>query len=414
MISYPEALEIIAGAVIPLEGTPRPLEALDRCAAAADISSRLAVPAFANSAMDGFALRAADTVGANDAEPLEIPVVGLIAAGDRPTVQTVAGGAIEIMTGAPVPPGCDTIVPVEQVEKILSNDGEISSIRLRQPAQEGRHIRRRGEDFGANQAVLAAGSWIEPHGIMALAATGNDQATVRPMPRIAVITTGSELATAGIPSQEGLIRDANGPYLAAFIEHVGATLSAHQTVPDSKSELETALAESSAAADIVLTTGGVSAGRFDEVPDTIAESGGELLFHKVGIKPGKPILFARLKNGSLLFGLPGNPVAVAVGLRFFVIPAIRRLQGLSPERFHAARNLQTIQKRPNQRFFGKARATVNAEGQIEVTVLPGQESFRIGPLLESNCWAIVPEGTERVDPGETIEIAPLYPTGFLQ
>jgi molybdopterin molybdotransferase len=321
---------------------------------------------------------------------------------------------VEIMTGAPVPPGCDAIVPVEQVEKIQSGTGEISGIRLRQPVQAGRHIRRAGEDFCVDRTVLTSGELIEPHDIMALAATGNDRLTVRPMPRIAVITTGSELATTGLPSQEGLIRDANGPYLAAFIEHIGATLSAHQTVPDSKVELAKAIAESGKKANIVLTTGGVSAGRFDEVPNTVADSGGEVLFHKVGIKPGKPILFARLKNGALLFGLPGNPVAVAVGLRFFVVPAIRMLRGLAPERFHTARNMETLQKRPNLRFFAKARAAVNGQGRLEVTVLPGQESFKISPLLESNCWAIVTEEAERVAAGDMIQVAPLYPTSFLQ
>ena len=414
MISYPEALKIIAGAVTPLDESSRELRSLDRCVATTDVPSRLAVPGFANSAMDGFALCAANTLGASDTAPLEIPVTGMIAAGDPPASLAVADSAVEIMTGAPLPPGCDAIVPVEQVEKIQSGTGEISGIRLRQPVQAGRHIRRAGEDFCVDHTVLTSGDLIEPHDIMALAATGNDRLTVRPMPRIAVITTGSELATTGLPSQEGLIRDANGPYLAAFIEHIGATLSAHQTVPDSKVELAKAIAECGKTADIVLTTGGVSAGRFDEVPNTVADSGGEVLFHKVGIKPGKPILFARLKNGSLLFGLPGNPVAVAVGLRFFVVPAIRLLQGLAPERFHTARNMETLQKRPNLRFFAKARAAVNGQGQLEVTVLPGQESFKISPLLESNCWAIVTEEVERVEAGDLIQLAPLYPTGFLQ
>jgi len=414
MISYPEALKIIAGAATPLDGSERELRLLDRYATTNDVASHLAVPTFANSAMDGFALRVADTAGASETTPLEIPVAGLIAAGDAPADLTVSGSAVEIMTGAPVPPSCDAIVPVEQVETVRSDNGEIASIRLRNPAQKGRHIRRAGEDFRADHTVLGAGKLIEPHSIMALAATGNDRLTARPTPRFAVITTGSELATAGVPSQAGLIRDANGPYLAAFIEHIGATLSVHQTVPDSKTELKNAIAECSEKADIVLTTGGVSAGRFDEVPKTVADSGGDVLFHKVCIKPGKPILFARLKNGALLFGLPGNPVAVAVGLRFFVVPAIRMLQGLAPERYHTARTLETIQKRPNLRFFGKARAAVNADGRLEVCVLPGQESFRIGPLLASNCWAIVAEGIERVEAGELVQVAPLYPTGFLQ
>ena len=159
---------------------------------------------------------------------------------------------------------------------------------------------------------------------------------------------------------------------------------------------------------------GTSAGRFDMVPDTITELGGEILFHKVAIRPGKPILFARLPGDTLLFGLPGNPIAVAVGMRFFVVPALRQLQGLAPEELHRARSQGRIRKREELRFFGKARARVNDDARLEVQLLPGQESFKIASLMLANCWAIVPEGRDTVAPGELIDVAPLYPTGFLQ
>ena len=141
------------------------------------------------------------------------------------------------MTGAPVPPGCDGIVPVEQVETTSGDDGTIRSIRIRAPVQPGRHIRLPGEDFGAKDTILSGGSQIEPHAIMAIAATGTDSLTVRPRPRFSVISTGSELATAGIPSHPGLIRDSNGPYLAAFIRHIGAGLERYENVPDSAAQL---------------------------------------------------------------------------------------------------------------------------------------------------------------------------------
>jgi len=414
MISYPEAMEIIARAVTPLHGSELALEDLDRCATTSEVVSNLDVPAFANSAMDGFAVRAADTAQASEARPVTMPVVGMIAAGDPPAAHSLGDGAVEIMTGAPLPPQCDAVVPIEQVETEPADSREIRKIRLREPVQPGRHVRLAGQDFCDKLSVLAAGSAIEPHGIMGLAATGNDRLNARPMPRLTIITTGSELTTTGLPSQMGLIRDANGPYLAAFIRHIGATLQAHETVPDSPGQLEKAITGNVNTANIILTTGGVSAGRFDMVPDTVVSLGGEVLFHKVGIRPGKPLLLARMPNGTLLFGLPGNPIAVAVGLRFFVVPAIRYLQGLSPERFHVARNLETLHKKSALRFFAKASAKVNAGGNLEVRLLPGHESFKISPLLQSNCWAIVPEGPERIEAGELIEIAPLYPTGFLQ
>ena len=146
--------------------------------------------------------------------------------------------------------------------------------------------------------------------------------------------------------------------------------------------------------DIILTTGGVSAGRLDIVPDTVKRIGGKVLFHKVAIRPGKPLLFARLPGGALMFGLPGNPMAVAVGLRFFVLPAIRALMGRRPETRLVARAREAVRKRPSLTFFAKAVAEVSADAALTVRLLPGQESFKISPLLKANCWAIVPEGRE--------------------
>jgi molybdopterin molybdotransferase len=414
MISYPDALKIIADAIEPAPGVERALGDLDRCVTADAVASRLSVPPSDNSAMDGFAVRAADTAHASPQAPLELKVVGLIAAGDRPAAESFGSGAVEIMTGAPMPPGCDAIVPVEQVEVTQTDGDRTLGIHLSEPVAEGSHVRRSGQDFIENATVLDGGRIIEPHGVMGLAATGVDRLAARPAPRFAVITTGSELAATGIPSHDGLIRDSNGPYLGAFVRHTGGTLSHVDHVPDVRQSLEKAIADACTEADIVLTTGGVSAGRFDMVPDAVTGLDGEILFHKVAIRPGKPILFARLPGGKLFFGLPGNPMSVAVGLRFFVVPAARLLQGLPPETYHTATAVDRIRKPAKFRFFGKAHATVDAGGRIQARALPGQESFRIAPLLNSNCWAIVEEGPGVIEAGELIRIAPLYPTEFLQ
>jgi molybdopterin molybdotransferase len=211
-----------------------------------------------------------------------------------------------------------------------------------------------------------------------------------------------------------MIRDANGPYLQAFIESIGATQTTRMNVADRSEDLEAALESASHDADVILTTGGVSAGRYDLIPDAIERLGGRIVFHKVAIRPGKPLLFARLPNKTLLFGLPGNPIAAAVGLRFFVVRSLHRLQGLPPENFHAAVSDERIRKRSALCFFGKASARADDDGRLRVTLLPGQESFKIKPLTQANCWAVVPEGPEVVEPGDVIRIAPLYPTGFLQ
>ncbi len=414
MISYADALNLIDANVEPLGATPLSLDQIGNAANADPVTSKLDVPAFANAAMDGFALRAADTSDATAEAPLHLPVTGIVAAGDAPADAPPRGAAIEIMTGAPLPRDCDSVIPIERVETETDAANGIVAIGIREPLETGRNVRSAGEDFRAGQIVLEGGQPAEPHDVMALAATGNDRIVARTMPRIAIITTGSELADAGAPADPGMIRDANGPYLQAFIESIGATQTTRINVADRSEDLEAALESASHDADVILTTGGVSAGRYDLIPDAIERLGGRIVFHKVAIRPGKPLLFARLPNKTLLFGLPGNPIAAAVGLRFFVVRSLRRLQGLPPENFHAAVSDERIRKRSSLCFFGKASARADADGRLRVTLLPGQESFKIKPLTKANCWAVVPEGPEVVEPGDVIRIAPLYPTGFLQ
>jgi len=414
MISYADALNLIDANVEPLGATPLSLDQIGNAANADPVTSKLDVPAFANAAMDGFALRAADTSDATAEAPLHLPVTGIVAAGDAPADAPPRGAAIEIMTGAPLPRDCDSVIPIERVETETDAANGIVAIGIREPLETGRNVRSAGEDFRAGQIVLEGGQPAEPHDVMALAATGNDRIVARTMPRIAIITTGSELADAGAPADPGMIRDANGPYLQAFIESIGATQTTRINVADRSEDLEAALESASHDADVILTTGGVSAGRYDLIPDAIERLGGRIVFHKVAIRPGKPLLFARLPNKTLLFGLPGNPIAAAVGLRFFVVRSLRRLQGLPPENFHAAVSDERIRKRSSLCFFGKASARADADGRLRVTLLPGQESFKIKPLTKANCWAVVPEGPEVVESGDVIRIAPLYPTGFLQ
>jgi molybdopterin molybdotransferase len=414
MIRYSEALEIIARAVEPLAASDCPLDRLGNTATVGDIVSKIDVPGFANSAMDGFAVRSADIGPASDGNPVRLPVQGRVAAGGQPGEELRAGTAVEIMTGAPIPSGADAVIPVERVEQEPTDQETTQQIIIKKPVAAGANVRLPGEDFQQGDTLLRGGQLIRPHGIMGIAATGIDQVRTRPAPRVAVLTTGNELTASGAPDRAGLIRDANGPYLTACIQHLGATLSAHARVSDDPEALEKSIRVAQQNADMVLTTGGVSAGRFDNVPDVIVRLGGEVLFHKVAIRPGKPLLLARLAGGQLLFGLPGNPIAVAACLRFFAIPALRLLQNLPAERFHAARIMEDISKKPELRFFGKARVEVNEDGQLQTRLLPGQESFKINPLVKSNGWAIVPEGVGTIAAGDLIQVAPLYPTEFLQ
>jgi molybdopterin molybdotransferase len=299
MIRYSEALEIIARAVEPLAASDCPLDRLGNTATVGDIVSKIDVPGFANSAMDGFAVRSADIGPASDGNPVRLPVQGRVAAGGQPGEELRAGTAVEIMTGAPIPSGADAVIPVERVEQEPTDQETTQQIIIKKPVAAGANVRLPGEDFQQGDTLLRGGQLIRPHGIMGIAATGIDQVRTRPAPRVAVLTTGNELTASGAPDRAGLIRDANGPYLTACIQHLGATLSAHARVSDDPEALEKSIRVAQQNADMVLTTGGVSAGRFDNVPDVIVRLGGEVLFHKVAIRPGKPLLLARLAGGQL-------------------------------------------------------------------------------------------------------------------
>lgn len=410
MISYEEALQLLRASATPLPRRTVPL-----AAAAGEVTSgaafaRLTVPGFANAAMDGYVLRSAATSIATAASPVTLRVAGLIAAGSAPVpLAATDEDAWEILTGAPVPAAFDAVVPYERVTPLQAGSSRPPAVLITSPLLPGQNVRRAGEDFVAGQTVVATGTRLAPHHLMGLAACGVDEVSVAVRPRVAVLTTGSELEYRGADLAPGRIRDANGPYLRALLPLLGAGAVTAATAADDAVELRDRLRQLAETADVVLTTGGVSAGRLDLLPAAIRGIGGEIVFHKVAIRPGKPVLHARLPGRALLFGLPGNPLAVAVGMRFFVIPALRALQGLAPERTTPAVTMETVRGRGDLCFFAKALTDVDEAGQRRVRLLPGQESFKIAPLLQANCWAIVPGGIGEIPAGGVLQTVPLYP-----
>ncbi len=412
MQTYKQALITIAEAVKHLPEQQVDLtKALGRVAQQA-LSSEAAVPPFDNSAMDGFALRSADTKRSTADTPVRIPVVGTLTAGQAPGAESAdSHTAWEIMTGSPIPPGYDCVVPLEQVEIHMDGDQNPQAILLRAPVERDRNLRRAGEDFQPGAPLLEPGTCINAGHIMGLAATGIKQVMVSARPRIAAVTTGNELAT---PTNQdnlrsGMIHDANGPYLSAAITEMKLENAGVFQCGDSEGELIKRIDELSATTDIILTTGGVSAGRMDFVPAALKSLGAEILFHKIAIRPGKPILLARIPEGPLVFGLPGNPVAVAVGFRFFVIPALLRMQNMPPENYPSARLMKDMRKKPGMAFFAKAHVEADSSGQLLVHALPGQESFKINPLMRANCWIVADPENSEMAAGETVRIAPLLP-----
>ncbi len=398
MIPYAKARELLRDAarsrpVLAAETLPL-ARALGRVTASA-VYGTDPIPPFDNSSMDGYALAHARAAGATSA-PLTLPVLGTIMAGDAPRCQAESG-VWKIMTGAPMPAGCDSVVPVEQTHE---KDGGRSVEILRTP-NEGDFVRGKGHDFPAGGEVCPAGTVLTPRHLMALAAAGLATVEVRRKPRLALIATGKELAPVGKPLGPGQIRDASTSFVAAECERLGYDFEFLGVVADDQGSfsamLDRALAERF---DLILTTGAVSMGEADFIPASLKDMGATLHFHKVAIKPGRPILFAEFHNNSFIFGLPGNPVSTVVGMKFFVQPFLRELLGLSEESPIRCRLKNTSPKPEKLRCFFKARR--DDLGLVEI--LPAQASFQIHSLLAADCWAVLPEAGSEVKSGAELEV----------
>lgn len=392
-----DALRLILAECAALPAEEVALDAAMGRVLAAPVVAPEALPPFDNAAMDGYAL-----AGGAQALPAgsEWPIEGEQAAGDG--IARGGAGAISIMTGARVPDGLDRVIAVEQTERLDAPP----RVRLKAAVAPGENLRRAGSDVARGDAVLAAGCVLAPHHLMLLAALGVARVRVAARPRAAVLCTGRELVDEpGAALAPGQIRNANGPYLAAQLPRAGAELVHRETVGDAVEPFLAAVARArEAGARVLVSTGAVSMGQYDFVPSALQRLGAHVIFHKLAIRPGKPLLFARLPDGALFFGLPGNPVAVAVGLRFFVEPALRAMLGLPGELPWRVPLAAAFSKKPRLRFHLKARVAVDAQGRLGAQVLEGQESYRIRSLAAANAWAVIPAEADALPAGSLVEV----------
>jgi molybdopterin molybdotransferase len=378
-------------------------ESLDRIVAQ-DIVSDVQVPAHANSAMDGFAVKSSETCGASKKTPLRLPVLGSIAAGDDTPSQSATSGAWEIMTGGPFPKGFDAAIKIEDVKIISKNPhGTPLEIEITEEAEFEQNLREAGEDFDLGTLVLSRGQIIHPEHLMALSAISKSEIPVLKRPKVAILATGKELAALGAPLKPGQIRNSTRHYLTASAKKWGADASFHGMTGDRPEDFAAMIKKILVhKPDVIITTGAVSMGKHDFVVQALSALGAETIFHKVAIRPGKPILFAQFKSGPVVFGLPGNPVATVVGWRFFIEPYLRELMGLKPEAPVRAKLPEQPDRPEGLRCFYKARL---GENSTEVEVLSGQMSFMVSPLLDANAWAVIPE--DDVGNDLTIDVYPL-------
>lgn len=387
-IPIEEALARVLGRAQPLPAETVPVaEAAGRVLAEPG-RARVDLPPFPSSAMDGFAVRAADTPGT-------LPVVFRIAAGSPSARSLAPGEAMGIATGGTVPDGADAVIPLEYVVA-HGNDLEIPAA-----ARPGDHIRPRGGDVRAGDAVVEAGIRLGPAQLGALAAAGVTGVTCARRPRVAVLATGSELRAPGEPLGPGQIYESNGALLQAALASAGALVERLASVED-EPEAHRAALERGLAYDVLVTSGGVSVGPHDLVRGIERELGVEEVFWGVAVKPGKPVAFG-VRDATLVFGLPGNPVSALVGCELFVRPALLALQGATEPgpRFESGRTARSLRRNPQRDELVRACMQAGDGGPV-LEPITGQESHMIVRTAWADALVLVPRGE-----GELAEGAPV-------
>jgi molybdopterin molybdotransferase len=396
MKSVDEHIGDILAAVAPLPARRLPLEKARGCLLGADVRATAAVPGFDNSAMDGYAVRAADVAGADEDNPVILPVLGDIPAGCRLLPDVVPGSAVRIATGAPLPRGADAVIQVEWT------DGGTQEVAVRRAARRGLHIRRAGEDVAPGQLVLAAGMLLDAARIGLLAAVNVARPPVHPRPRVTVISTGDELAEVGSLLKPGQIVDSNSHALAAAAQEAGAEVRRLRGAADDPDTFTIVLADAMKDADMVVTTGGVSVGPYDVVKKVLAARG-DVRFERLAMQPGKPQGFG-LISGTPVFTLPGNPVSALVSFELFVRPAIRRMRGFAdPMRPQVAvRAGEPFTSPPGRRSYLRVRLDVGAGGGHIAYSAGGQGSHQLSALAAADALLVVPEDVTDVPVGATL------------
>ncbi len=369
---------------------------------ARDLKAPDSLPPFDNSAMDGYAVRAADLKAASAKNPVELTVRGVVRAGAGARAKLKAGEAARIMTGAPLPRGADSVVMQERVLP-----GAPGRVKMTQPAKAGDHIRARGEDVKAGSLLLKKSIPLRPYEIALLAAQGLTKIPVIRRPTVAILATGDELVACSRQSlAHGKIRNSNGPAMLAALSRWDIPAVDLGIIKDDPKKLQTALRSALSQADVILVSGGVSVGDFDYTKAAFPKAGLREIFWRVAVKPGKPLLFgvSKRRPTKLVFGLPGNPLAVLVCLEEFVRPALEKLQGHAPK--HASYHLlgKTVNDYPKpkdrqQYLFCQAKR--GPEG-YDLRIIRPQGSAMLGMAAQANALAIAPLGVARVRQGESL------------
>ena len=361
---------------------------------AEDLVAPISLPPFDNSAMDGYAVRSADVADATSDSPVELPVTADIPAGTTTLEPLTPGTAQRIMTGAPMPPGADAVVQVEHT------DGGTERVRCFAGAEPGLHLRRVGEDVTRGAVVLTEGTVLGPAQLGLAAAVGTAELAVRRPPRVLVLSTGSELVEPGTPLSPGQIYESNSVLIAAAVTELGGTAEILRFVPDDAEKFRETIRPRLADADVLITSGGVSAGAYEVVKDALTGQGVE--FVKVAIQPGGPQGCGSYQ-GTPVITLPGNPVSAALSFELFVRPALRTAMGFArPLRPTATASLGSALRSPaGRRQFRRA---AHDEGMVHVVPVGGPGSHLLASFAASNCLIEIPEDVTELAAGDQVSL----------
>ncbi|MBN0048343.1 molybdopterin molybdotransferase MoeA [Streptomyces actuosus] len=421
--SVDEHLEDILATVRPLD--PIELQLLDAqgCVLVDDVTVPVSLPPFDNSSMDGYAVRVADVAGVSEEFPAVLEVVGDVAAGQSDLLHVGPGQAARIMTGAPLPPGAETVVPVEWTDgglgegpvrgmtaRSLAPEGAAGQVCVYRPAEARAHVRAEGSDVKAGERALEAGTVLGPPQIALLAAIGRGSVRVRPRPRVVVLSTGSELVQPGEELGSGQIYDSNSFALTAAARDAGALAYRVGAVADDAETLRSTVEDQLIRADLLVTTGGVSVGAYDVVKEALShvgdadEAGSGIEFRKLAMQPGKPQGFGSIgPDHTPLLALPGNPVSSYVSFELFARPAIRTLMGLQD--VHRPRTTATLAAdRALSSPKGRRQFLRGAYDDGVVSPVGGAGSHLVAALAHADALIVVPEDVESVEPGAEVEV----------